>query len=47
MPGCSAELQAETKEELMAQGMDHAKTHGITKLTPDMMAMVQGAIKQT
>jgi predicted small metal-binding protein len=48
MPGCGAELQAETKEELMTQGMDHAaKTHGITKLSPDMMAMVEGAIKQT
>ena len=47
MPGCSTELQAETKEELMTQGMDHAKVHGITKLSPEMMAMVQGAIKQT
>jgi len=47
MPGCSTELQAETKEDLMTQGMAHAKTHGMTALTPDMMAKVQAAIKQT
>jgi len=47
MSGCSTELQAETKEELMAQGMAHAKTHGMAALSPDMMAKVQAAIKQT
>jgi len=47
MPGCSFELQADTKEELMTQGMDHVKTHGMAALSPDMMAKVQGAIKQT
>ena len=47
MPGCSFQLQAETKEELMTKGMDHVKTHGMAALSPDMMAKVQGAIKQT
>jgi len=47
MPGCSFALQAETKEELMTKGMEHAKTHGMTALSPDMMAKVQAAIKQT
>jgi predicted small metal-binding protein len=47
MSGCSFELQADTKEQLMTQGMDHAKTHGMAALSPDMMAKVQGAIKQT
>jgi len=46
-PMCTTELQAETKEELMTQGMAHAKTHGMAALTPDMMAKVQAAIKQT
>jgi predicted small metal-binding protein len=47
MPGCIFELQAETKEELMTKGMDHAKTHGMAALSPDMMAKLQAAIKQT
>ena len=47
MSGCTTELQAETKEELMTQGMAHAKTHGMAALSPDMMAKVQAAIKQT
>jgi predicted small metal-binding protein len=47
MPGCSFELKAETKEELMTKGMDHVKTHGMAALSPDMMAKVQGAIRQT
>jgi predicted small metal-binding protein len=47
MSGCSFELQAETKEELMTKGMDHAKTHGMAALSPDMMAKLQAAIKQT
>ena len=47
MSGCSYELQAETKEELMTKGMDHAKTHGMAALSPDMMAKLQAAIKKT
>jgi predicted small metal-binding protein len=46
MSGCSTELQAETKDDLMTQGMAHVKTHGMAGLSPDMMAKVQGAIKQ-
>lgn len=47
MAGCTSELQAETKEELLSKGMEHAKTHGMAALSPDMMAKVQAAIKQT
>jgi len=46
-PMCTTEFQADTKEELMTQGMAHAKTHGAAALSPDMMAKVQAAIKQT
>ena len=47
MSGCSFELQADTKEELLSKGMDHAKTHGMAALSPDMMTKLQAAIKQT
>ena len=47
MSGCSFTLEAATKEELMSKGMDHVKTHGMAALSPDMMAKVQAAVKQT
>jgi predicted small metal-binding protein len=47
MPGCGTELSADNKDDLLKQGMEHAKTHGIAALSPDMMSMIQGAIKQT
>jgi len=47
MPGCTAELQAENKDDILKQGMDHAKTHGMSDLSPDLMSKLQGAIKQT
>ena len=46
MPGCTAELNAENKDDLIKQGMEHAKTHGMAALSPDMMSKLQGAIKQ-
>jgi len=47
MPGCSAELEGDNKDQLLKQGMDHAKTHGMAALSPDLMSKLQGAIKQT
>ena len=47
MPGCTTELQADNKDDLIKQGMDHAKTHGMAALSPDLMSKLQGAIKQT
>jgi ClpP class serine protease len=47
LPGCSAKLTAENKGDLIKQGMDHAKTHGMAAMAPDMMSKLQGAIKQT
>ena len=47
MPGCGAELTAENKDDLVKQGMEHAKTHGMAAMSPDMMGKLQGAIKQT
>ena len=47
MPGCNAQLSAENKDDLLKQGMDHAKTHGMAAMAPDMMSKLQNAIKQT
>jgi len=47
MSGCSAELSAENKDDLLKQGMEHAKTHGMAAMSPDLMSKLQGAIKQT
>jgi predicted small metal-binding protein len=47
MSGCTTELQAENKDDLLKQGMAHAKTHGMSALSPDLMSKLQGAIKQT
>jgi predicted small metal-binding protein len=45
--GCNFELEAESKDDLLKKGMDHAKTHGMAALSPDMMGKLQAAIKQT
>ena len=46
MSGCNAELSAEDKDDLLKQGMEHAKTHGMAAMSPDMMSKLQGAIKK-
>jgi len=45
MSGCSAELSAENKDDLLKQGMEHAKTHGMAAMSPDLMSKLQSAIK--
>jgi predicted small metal-binding protein len=48
VPGCDATFSAETPEELMALAGPHgAEVHGLTDLTPEQMAAIQGAVKQT
>jgi predicted small metal-binding protein len=47
MSGCSFQLQADNKDDLLKKGMEHAKTHGMAALSPDMMGKLQAAIKQT
>jgi predicted small metal-binding protein len=47
-PMCSAQMNAETLEDLMKQGMEHAKTaHGITSIPPAVLAQLQAAVKKT
>jgi predicted small metal-binding protein len=47
-PLCNTQLNAETMDDLMKQGTEHAKTaHGITSIPPAVMAQLQGAVKKT
>ena len=48
MPACSFEAKANTKEDLMKQAVDHAKTaHNLSSIPPDVLAKVTAAIKTT
>jgi predicted small metal-binding protein len=48
MPGCSATFEADSEEQLLEQVAPHAaEAHGIAEVTPDVLAAVKGAIKQT
>jgi predicted small metal-binding protein len=44
---CPFEAKANTNEELIKMIATHAASaHGITKVPPDLMAKIKGAIKQ-
>ena len=46
--GCGFETNATSKDELMKQVVDHAKTaHNMTSIPPDVLAKVTAAIKMT
>jgi predicted small metal-binding protein len=46
MAGCSFETSANTKDELMTQVVNHAKTaHNMTSIPPDVLAKVTAAIR--
>jgi predicted small metal-binding protein len=43
---CDFEARADTMEELLQKCAEHAKTaHGMTQIPPDLIAKVQGAIR--
>jgi len=43
---CDHVIRAETEEELMRKVAEHAKTvHGITEISPELVAKVKSAIK--
>jgi predicted small metal-binding protein len=44
--GCTVVVQAETEEELMQKVAVHAKDHGITEVTPELVEQVKGAIEE-
>ena len=44
--GCDYVARAETMDELMAQGAEHAKeVHGITEMDDEMMEKVMAAVR--
>ena len=46
-PLCSAEMKADTKDDLMKQGMEHAKTaHGIASIPPAVLSQIQASVKE-
>jgi len=47
-PLCSTELKAETRDDLMKEGMEHAKSaHGISSIPPAVLSQLQSSVKQT
>jgi len=42
---CNWAASAETKEELMTKIQEHAKEHGFTEVPPELLAKIDGAIK--
>jgi len=44
--GCAFQAHAETEEELLKQVAAHAaKEHGVTQVTPELIAQVKAAIQ--
>ena len=47
MPGCPARFEGATEEDVLTQVAAHARDdHGITEITPDVLAAVEGAITE-
>jgi len=47
-PMCGSEMNAETMDDLMKQGAEHAKTaHGVTSIPPAVMSQLQASVKKT
>ena len=47
-PLCNSQMKAETVDDLMKQGMEHAKTaHGITSIPPAVLSQLQASVKKT
>ena len=43
--GCAVKFTADTEEEVLAKVGAHAKDHGFTEITPDVLAKVKAAIQ--
>ena len=45
MPGCAARFETDDRDQLLAQVAAHAaEEHGITEITPDVLAAVESKI---
>jgi len=46
MPGCNWEGRGDSEAEVLMQAAEHAKSaHSMTDITPEMISMVRGAIR--
>ena len=43
--GCTHVVRGKTDEEVLRNAAEHAKTHGIREVTPDMLQKVRAAIR--
>jgi predicted small metal-binding protein len=43
--GCTHVIRGKDEQELMKNAMEHARTHGIRDVTPELQARVQASIR--
>ena len=43
--GCQHIIRGETEEEVLQEAAEHAKTHGIREVTPELIALVKAHIR--
>ncbi len=43
--GCPHVIRGDTEEELLRNAAEHAKTHGIVEVTPELMERVKAHIR--
>ena len=43
--GCTHVVRGKDEEEVLKNAMEHAKSHGICEVTPELMAKVKAAIR--
>ena len=43
--GCTHVVRGKDENEVMKNAMEHAKSHGIREVTPELMAKVKAAIR--
>ncbi len=43
--GCHHVVRGETEEELLKNAAEHAKSHGIVEVTPELMQLVKANIQ--
>jgi predicted small metal-binding protein len=46
MPGCAARFESDDRDRLLTDVAGHAASaHGITEVTPEVLVLVEGAIR--
>ena len=43
--GCKHIIRGETEEKVLQEAAEHAKTHGIREVTPELIALVKAHIR--